>query len=94
MVRDAVPLDLKAGINEARFSGMTAMAETDSVILRDHKKEAVEIRVVEHLSRFDNWEIKEKSNDFRSLDSHTIEFPVTLKPDEEKIVTYKVHYTW
>jgi hypothetical protein len=46
------------------------------------------------LARFDNWEIKEKSNDFRSLDSHTIEFPITLKPDEEKIVTYKVHYTW
>jgi hypothetical protein len=66
VVRDAVPLDLKAGINEARFSGMTAMAETDSVILRDHKKEAVEIRVVEHLSRFDNWEIKEKSNDLQS----------------------------
>jgi hypothetical protein len=68
--------------------------ETFEIKLRNHKTEAVEIRVVEHLSRFDNWEIKEKSNDFRSLDSHTIEFPVTLKPDEEKIVTYKVHYTW
>lgn len=68
--------------------------ETFEIKLRNHKKEAVEIRVVEHLSRFDNWEIKEKSNEFRSLDSHTIEFPVTLKPDEEKIVTYKVHYTW
>lgn len=50
--------------------------------------------MVEHLSRFDNWELKEKSDDFRKLDSHTIEFPVTVKPDEEKIVTYKVHYTW
>jgi hypothetical protein len=68
--------------------------ETFEIKLRNHKKEAVEIRVVEHLSRFDNWEIKEKSNEFRSLDSHTIECPVTLKPDEEKIVTYKVHYTW
>jgi hypothetical protein len=68
--------------------------ETFEIKLRNHKKEAVEIRVVEHLSRFDNWEIKEKSNEFRSLDSHTIEFPVTLKPDEERIVTYKVHYTW
>ncbi|MEY5019424.1 MAG: hypothetical protein RLZ22_512, partial [Verrucomicrobiota bacterium] len=35
VVRDSVPLELKAGINEARFSGMTAQAETDSVILRD-----------------------------------------------------------
>ena len=62
--------------------------------LRNHKKQAVEIRVVEHLSRFDNWELKEKSTDYRSLDSHTIEFPVTVKPDEEKIVTYQVHFSW
>jgi hypothetical protein len=68
--------------------------EEFEIKLRNHKKEAVEIRVVEHLSRFDNWEIKQKSTDFRSLDSHTIEFPVTVKPDEEKIVTYQVHYTW
>jgi hypothetical protein len=68
--------------------------ETFEIKLRNHKKEAVEIRVVEHLTRFDNWEIKQKSDEFRRLDSHTIEFPVTLKPDEEKIVTYQVHYTW
>ena len=68
--------------------------ETFEMKLRNHKKEAVEIRVVEHLSRFDNWELKQKSDDFRSLDSHTIEFPVTVKPDEEKVVTYQVHYTW
>ncbi len=68
--------------------------ETFEMKLRNHKKEAVEIRVVEHLSRFDNWELKQKSTDYRSLDSHTIEFPVTVKPDEEKIVTYQVHYTW
>jgi hypothetical protein len=68
--------------------------ETFEIKLRNHKKEAVEIRVVEHLNRFDNWEIKQKSDDFRKLDSHTIEFPVTIKPDEEKIVTYQIHYTW
>jgi hypothetical protein len=68
--------------------------ETFEMKLRNHKKEAVEIRVVEHLNRFDNWEIKQKSDEFRSLDSDVIEFPVTVKPDEEKIVTYQVHYTW
>ncbi|MCX6846661.1 MAG: DUF4139 domain-containing protein [Verrucomicrobia bacterium] len=68
--------------------------ETFEVKVRNRKKEPVEIRVVEHLTRFDNWEIKEKSADFRKLDSHTIEFPITLKPDEEKIVTYRVHYSW
>ena len=68
--------------------------ETFEIKLRNHKKEAVEIRVVEHLTRFDNWELRKKSDDFSKLDSHTIEFPVTVKPDEEKIVTYDIHYTW
>ncbi len=68
--------------------------EAFEIKLRNHKKETVEIRVVEHLSRFDNWEVKEKSDDFKKLDSHTIEFRISLKPDEEKVVTYRVHYTW
>lgn len=68
--------------------------ETFEVKLRNHKKEAVEIRAVEHLGRFDNWEVREKSAEFAKLDSHTIEFRATLKPDEEKVITYRVHYTW
>ena len=70
------------------------MEEAYEIKLRNHKKEAVEIRVVEHLTRYDNWKIKDKSDEFRKLDSHTIEFPVTLKPDEEKIVTYRIAYYW
>jgi hypothetical protein len=38
--------------------------------------------------------LKEKSDEFKKLDSHTIEFRATLKPDEEKIITYRVHYSW
>ncbi len=71
--------------------------ETFEIKLRNHKKdEIVEIRMVEHLSRFDNWEIKDKdrSDPFTKLDSHTIEFRNTLKPDEEKVITYHVHYSW
>jgi hypothetical protein len=54
----------------------------------------VEIRVVEHLYRWNNWEIVQKSDDYVKTDSQTIEFRVTLKPDQEKVITYKVHYTW
>ncbi len=50
--------------------------------------------MVEHLYRFTNWEIKAKSQDFQKTDAQTIEFKVPLKPDEEKVVTYKVRYTW
>lgn len=68
--------------------------EAFEIKLRNHKKEPVEIRVVEHLSRYDNWELQEKSDDFTKLDSHTIEFRIPLKPDEERKIAYRVHYSW
>ena len=68
--------------------------ETFEIKLRNHKKEAVEVRAVEHLSRYDNWSVKEKSDEFTKLDSHTIEFRAKLEPDAEKIITYHVHYSW
>ena len=35
VVRDVVPIELKPGLNEISFSGMTAHAEPQSVIFRD-----------------------------------------------------------
>src|ERR1700679_3258555 len=35
VVRDVIPLNLQPGINRVEYSGMTANAEPDSVILRD-----------------------------------------------------------
>ncbi|MGH7954209.1 MAG: DUF4139 domain-containing protein, partial [Limisphaerales bacterium] len=35
VVRDTVPLDLKAGVNNVRYTDATAQVEPDSVILRD-----------------------------------------------------------
>jgi hypothetical protein len=68
--------------------------ETFEITLRNRKKEAVEIRVLEHLFRWANWTIVEKSQEFQKTDAQSIEFRVPLKPDEEKVVTYKVRYTW
>jgi len=68
--------------------------ETFEIKLRNHKKEPVTIRVVEHLYRWSNWNVTAKSNDFTKKDSQTIEFNVPVKPDEEKTVTYTVHYSW
>jgi hypothetical protein len=52
VVRDTVPLDLKSGVNEVRFSDMTATAETDSVILRDPSGN-VKLQVLEQAYRND-----------------------------------------
>jgi hypothetical protein len=68
--------------------------ESIAITLRNHKKEAVEIRVVEHLYHWPTWEITEKSNTFLKTDAQTIEFRVEVKPDEEKTISYSVHYWW
>ena len=69
--------------------------ESFEIKLRNHKdKEAVEVRVVEHLYRWVNWEIVEKSSPFTKTDSQTAEFRVKLEPGKEEVLTYKVHYTW
>ena len=71
------------------------MDETFEIKLRNRKKpDAVEIRVVEHLYRGNNWDITSKSDEFVKKDAQTIEFRVPVKPDEEKTVTYTVHYSW
>jgi hypothetical protein len=68
--------------------------ETFEITLRNRKKEAVEVRVVEHLYRWMNWEIIAKSSELRKTDAQTIEFRVPLQPNEEKVITYTVRYTW
>ena len=191
VVRDTVPLDLKAGANDVRFTDTTTHLEPDSVILRDPAGKAA-FRVLEQNYRADpvsqalllslfegktidflvtrpkakdeivrgkivrsgyvphaaglqrynqqyyqqqmayanhaegmgqpivevdgrlrfslpgeplfptladdmvlkpNWEIAENSDPFVKTDSQTIEFRVQIKPDEEKTLNYKAHYS-
>ena len=70
--------------------------ESFEIKLRNRKKDApVEIRVVEHLYRWSNWKIiSNVSDDFTKKDAQTIEFRIPVKPDEERTVTYTVHYSW
>ena len=76
-------------------SGDRWIDESFEIKLRNRKQDApVEIRVVEHLYRWSNWQITKKSDDFTKKDSQTIEFRIPVKPDEERTVTYAVHYSW
>jgi len=71
------------------------MDESFEIKLRNRKQDTpVEIHVVEHLYRWSNWKITAQSDDFTKKDSQTIEFRVPVKPDEERTVTYTVHYSW
>ena len=68
--------------------------ESFEITLRNRKDAAVEIRVVEHLYRWVNWEILEPTMPFEKTDARTIEFRVELEPGEETTLTYTAHYTW
>jgi hypothetical protein len=68
--------------------------ESFEIKVRNHKKEPVNVRVVEHLYRWTNWKLLEQSQQYRKTDAQTIEFPVTVAPNGEQVVTYLVHYSW
>lgn len=90
--------DLVGERNQTSFRVDTSekwIDESFEIKLRNRKKDTpVEIKVVEHLYRWSNWEITKKSDDFTKKDSQTIEFHIPVKPDEERTVTYSVHYSW
>jgi len=62
------------------------------VKLRNHKKEKVEVVVVEKLWKSTDWEIIKSNFDFHKKDANTIEFTIPVSPDGETILTYTVRY--
>jgi hypothetical protein len=68
--------------------------ESFEIKLRNHKTVPVEVRAVEHLYRWTNWDISQKSDDFAKKDAQTIEFCAPIPANGEKIITYMVRYSW
>jgi hypothetical protein len=68
--------------------------ETFEIEVRNHKETPVEVRVVEHLYRWSNWELRDPSHEHSKLDSRTIEFRVTVPADGAQKIGYTVHYSW
>ena len=65
------------------------VTETDvQVKLRNHKKEAVEIVVVDYF--YGDWEIVKQSHDSKKISSRKAEFTVRVNPEQEAILTYTV----
>lgn len=67
--------------------------EVREVKLRNKKKEPVTILVIEHLNWSTNWTIAEPTAEFKKRNAGVIEFALTVQPDEEKTLTYKVNFT-
>ena len=69
--------------------------QTVEVKVRNRKKEPVEIRVIEHAGLWgNNWTLTAQSQPHEKKDASTFEFRVPLQPDEEKVITYTIRYTW
>ena len=66
--------------------------EAFEIKIRNHKEEAVTVKVLEKLYRSQDWQIRQQSHEHQQLDSRTIVFPVRVEPDEEAVVTYRVRY--
>jgi len=71
-----------------------SMEEAFEIKVRNRKTGPVEVRVVERLYRWMNWQIVEQSDAWTKTDAQTAEFRVTVPPDGEKVVTYRVRYDW
>jgi hypothetical protein len=68
--------------------------ETYEIRLRNRKDVPVEIRVVEHLARYTQWEILDANVEYTQTNATTIEFRPTVQPGEETVITYTVRYTF
>jgi hypothetical protein len=82
-------------MKSTREDGANRVAtQSFEIKVRNRKKEAVEIRVVEHANHGGEWTLTAQSQDHKKTDARTFEFRVPLRPDEEQTVTYTIRYTW
>jgi len=81
-------------MNNTEDGSNRVATQTFEIKVRNHKKEPVEIRVLEHATHGGNWTLTAQSQPHEKKDATTFEFRVPLKPDEEKVITYTIRYTW
>ena len=71
-----------------RIAGRCTYEMAYEIKLRNHKDDRVTIRVIEPLGG--EWTILHRSHEYRKLDAFTVVFPVTVGPDGEETLTYRV----
>jgi len=70
------------------------ITESFEIKISNQKAQAVTVNDVEHMNRCQNWEITQKSTEFKKTDSATAEFPVVVPAKGETTLSYSVRYTW
>jgi hypothetical protein len=78
-----------------RYTGSASLTESYSIRLRNRKDdEPVEIRVVENMFRWSNWEIIDSNFEYTKVSAFAIEYRITVNPGEEVELDYTVRYEW
>jgi len=67
--------------------------ESYEIKIRNHRKEAAQVRVWEHPCRWRQWDISAQSQPFTKVNQQTFEFVVSVAPNEEKKVNYTIRYS-
>jgi len=80
--------------NNTEDGSNRVVTQTFEIKVRNRKKEPVEIRVIERATHGGSWTLTAQSQPHEKKDAATFEFRVPLNPDEEKVITYTIRYTW
>ncbi|HOX09926.1 MAG TPA: DUF4139 domain-containing protein [Candidatus Omnitrophota bacterium] len=77
-----------------RTEGRHTAYETFEIVLRNHKEQDADVKVVEKLWRYTNWDIASSSVRFEKKDASTMEYLAKVPKNGETKITYTVKYTW
>jgi hypothetical protein len=81
-------------LNYTLDSARNMAEEVIEIKLRNQKKQAVKVKVVESLYRATGWTIKDSSHEFTKDNANQISYIVNIDPEKEQVIKYTVRYTW
>jgi hypothetical protein len=95
MIKLGNAFDVVGERRQTAFSrGSHWIVESFEIKIRNHKDQAVEVQIQEHLYRWVNAKVTKISHNHEMLDARTMHIPVTIEKDGEVVVTYTVRYDW
>jgi hypothetical protein len=74
--------------------GERSLEESYQITLRNHKPEAVTVRVIEHLFRAQDATVLSSSMDYEMPDATTLRYQVPVAADAQAVLSYTVRYKW
>lgn len=80
-------------INVKEVSG-NSREESFRIALRNHKKTAAAVTVVENMYNWPEWKIIGNDHPFVKTESGKVEFPVNIPADGEVTINYTLRYKW